>query len=155
MALITLSPILLMASRKVKFDSAVSDINQPSYAALAIVTREITVINMWAGQFFCEAFNLVVKRIVKQGRPPGTQRYHRLPSVSEDLTRSPSSGSVANGYGFPSSHGQYMGYFATFLILHLHFRHKFAPGGSFELTAFRVVIYPAIITWAGIVAYSR
>jgi dolichyldiphosphatase len=34
--------------------------------------REITIINMWAGQFFCEAFNLVIKRMVKQGRPAGT-----------------------------------------------------------------------------------
>jgi dolichyldiphosphatase len=75
--------------------------------------------------------------------------------VKEDLTRSPSSGSVANGYGFPSSHSQYMGYFATFLILHLHFRHKFASSGSYESRAFRVAIYTAIITWAGIVAYSR
>ncbi|KAI0285776.1 PAP2-domain-containing protein [Russula aff. rugulosa BPL654] len=118
LALITLSPILLM----------------PSYAALAIVTREITIINMWAGQFCCEAFNLVVKRIVKQGRPPG---------------------SVANGYGFPSSHSQYMGYFATFLILHLHFRHKFVISGSSDSTAFRIAIYTAIVAWAALVAYSR
>ena len=48
------------------------NIKQPSYAALAIFTREITIINMWVGQFGCEAFNLVVKRLVKEGRPPGT-----------------------------------------------------------------------------------
>ncbi|KAH9995435.1 PAP2-domain-containing protein [Russula compacta] len=119
MALITLSPILLMAS----------------YAALAILMRELTVINMWAGQFCCEAFNLVIKRMVKQGRPAG---------------------SVANGYGFPSSHSQYMGYFATFLILHLHFRHNFAPSGFWIVDkAFRPSVYFALIAWTGIVAYSR
>jgi len=118
MALITLSPILLMAS----------------YAALAIFMREMTVINMWAGQFCCEAFNLVLKRMVKQGRPPD---------------------SVANGYGFPSSHSQYMGYFATFLILHLHFKHKFSSHGSSDSTGFRAWAYIAIIAWAVIVAYSR
>jgi dolichyldiphosphatase len=118
MALITLSPILLMAS----------------YAALAVFMREITVINMWAGQFFCEAFNLVIKRMVKQGRPAG---------------------SVANGYGFPSSHSQYMGYFATFLILHLHFRHKFGLRDSSESILFRALAYIVLIAWASIVAYSR
>lgn len=75
--------------------------------------------------------------------------------VKEDLTRSPSSGSVGTGYGFPSSHSQYMGYFSTFLILHLHFRHKFASNGSSESTASRVAIYTVIVTWAAIVAYSR
>jgi len=114
MALITLSPILLMAS----------------YAVLAIFTREITIINMWAGQFCCEGLNLAIKRIVKQGRPPG---------------------SVGNGYGFPSSHSQYMGYFATFLILHLHFRHKFALVDQ----VIRALVYSALIAWAVAVAYSR
>ena len=75
--------------------------------------------------------------------------------IKEDLTRSPSLGSVANGYGFPSSHSQYMGYFATFLILHLHFRHKFVMRGSSDSTAFRIAIYTAIVAWAALVAYSR
>jgi len=65
-------------------------------------------------------------------------------------------GSVGNGYGFPSSHSQYMGYFATFLILHLHFRHKFAPNGVWIIDqAVRALVYIAIITLAGIVAYTR
>ena len=45
---------------------------QASYAVLVIFTREITIINMWAGQFCCEGLNFVVKRLVKEGRPPGT-----------------------------------------------------------------------------------
>ncbi|KAI9459023.1 PAP2-domain-containing protein [Russula earlei] len=119
MALITLSPILLMAS----------------YAALAIFWREITVINMWAGQFCCEALNLVIKRLLKQGRPPG---------------------SVGNGYGFPSSHSQYMGYFATFLILHFHFRHKISTNGYWMTDkTLRTSVYSIIVTWAVTVAYSR
>ncbi|KAI9458207.1 PAP2-domain-containing protein [Lactarius psammicola] len=119
MALITLSPILLMSS----------------YAVLAVFTREITIINMWVGQFCCEGFNFVVKRLVKEGRPPG---------------------SVGNGYGFPSSHSQYMGYFATFLILHLHFKHKFGPSGYRIVDqATQASVYLAIVTWAITVAYSR
>lgn len=65
-------------------------------------------------------------------------------------------GSVGNGYGFPSSHSQNMGYFATFLILHLHFRHTFAPSGSWIVDkAIRVFAYFVIVSWAGVVAYSR
>ncbi|KAI9440618.1 PAP2-domain-containing protein [Lactarius indigo] len=122
MALITLSPILLMASRS-------------SYAALAVVTREFTIINMWIGQFCCEGFNFVVKRLVKEGRPPG---------------------SVGNGYGFPSSHSQNMGFFATFLILHLHFKHKFRPSGSRIVNqAVQALVYLTIVAWATTVAYTR
>ncbi|KAF7430930.1 hypothetical protein PC9H_006645 [Pleurotus ostreatus] len=53
LALITLSPILLM----------------PAYAALCVQTRELTIIVMWAGQWACEGLNWVLKRAVKQQRP--------------------------------------------------------------------------------------
>jgi len=53
LALLTLSPILLM----------------PAYAVLAVQTRELTIINMWAGQLLSEVLNLVVKHIVKEERP--------------------------------------------------------------------------------------
>ena len=63
---------------------------------------------------------------------------------------------MGNGYGFPSSHSQNMGYFATFLILHLHFRHTFTPSGSWIVDkAIRVFAYFVIVSWAGVVAYSR
>ncbi|KAJ7105455.1 PAP2-domain-containing protein [Mycena crocata] len=119
LALITLSPILLM----------------PAYAALAVQTREYLIIMMWAGQFAGEVLNLVLKHAIKQGRP---------------------SYSAANGYGFPSSHSQYMGYFASFLMLHLYFRHRFATTGYKVLDwAWRAAIYTALAAWAFIVAYSR
>ena len=65
-------------------------------------------------------------------------------------------GSVGNGYGFPSSHSQYMGYFATFLILHLYSKHKFAPSGYRIVNqASQASVYLAIVAWAITVAYSR
>nr|GAT47259.1 predicted protein [Mycena chlorophos] len=119
LALITLSPILLM----------------PAYAALAVQTREYVVLVMWAGQLVGEVLNLVIKHSVKQARP---------------------SYSSANGYGFPSSHSQYMGYFAAFLMLHLYFRHRFASTGSKLLdVAWRLTVYSALIAWTATVAYSR
>jgi len=119
LALITLSPILLMAA----------------YAALAVQTRELTIITMWAGQLLCEGFNWFLKRAIKQDRPID---------------------SLGNGYGFPSSHSQYMAFFATFLLCHLHFRHRFASSDYPVLDrAWRVLLYVGVQGWAVLVAYSR
>ncbi len=63
---------------------------------------------------------------------------------------------VGKGYGFPSSHSQYMTYFATFLILHLYFRHRFATTGYWIVDKlWRIALYLALILWAGSVCYSR
>ncbi|KAH7921235.1 PAP2-domain-containing protein [Leucogyrophana mollusca] len=121
LALLTLSPILLM----------------PAYAVLAVQTRELTIINMWAGQLLSEGLNLVLKHAIKQERPAGNNLH-------------------LNGYGFPSSHSQYMGFFATFLICHLYYRHRFASTGSPLVDQlWRLFVYTALIAWAVIVAYSR
>ncbi|KAG2137621.1 uncharacterized protein EDB93DRAFT_1091072 [Suillus bovinus] len=121
LALLTLSPILLM----------------PAYAVLAVYTRELTIINMWAGQFLSEGLNLVLKRIIKEERPADSQLH-------------------LNGYGFPSSHSQYMGYFSAFLICHVYFRHRFASTGFTVLDQLcRIVVYLGLVTWCAIVAYSR
>jgi dolichyldiphosphatase len=49
-----------------------------------------------------------------------------------------------------------MAYFATFLILHLHFRHRFVSTGVRILDRlFRLILHVAFISWAAIVAYSR
>lgn len=66
------------------------------------------------------------------------------------------SDSLSNGYGFPSSHSQYMAYFSSFLIMHLFFRHRFISCGYRFLDAlWRLVIYLGLIAWAGVVCYSR
>ncbi|KAH0836761.1 PAP2 superfamily-domain-containing protein [Lanmaoa asiatica] len=121
LALFTLSPILLM----------------PAYAALAVQTRELTIINMWAGQLFSEALNWILKHIIKEERPNGSNLH-------------------LNGYGFPSSHSQYMGYFGAFLICHVYFRHRFASCGYPLLDqAFRLIVYLCVLSWVVLVAYSR
>ena len=56
LALLTLSPILLMAS----------------YASLAIFTRELTILIMWAGQLLCEVTNYLLKYLFKHPRPNGS-----------------------------------------------------------------------------------
>ncbi|KZT69335.1 PAP2-domain-containing protein [Daedalea quercina L-15889] len=90
---------------------------------------------MWAGQMLCEALNWVIKHVVQEERP-----HHEL----------------GEGFGFPSSHSQWMGYFATFLLSHLTFRHRFAPTGwRIVDVLWRSAVYMGLIGWALAVAYSR
>ncbi|KIO30070.1 hypothetical protein M407DRAFT_5887 [Tulasnella calospora MUT 4182] len=119
LALFTLFPILLFAS----------------YAALVVVTRELTVGLMLIGQLANEVLNSFIKEYFKHERPLLTH---------------------GSGYGFPSSHSQYMGFFSTFLILHFAIRHRFNSNGSTILDGLlRLAIVCALILWAGLVAYSR
>ncbi|KAH7915271.1 hypothetical protein BJ138DRAFT_147648 [Hygrophoropsis aurantiaca] len=121
LAVLTLSPILLM----------------PAYAVLTVQTRELTIINMWAGQLISEGLNLVLKHVIKQERPADAKLH-------------------LNGYGFPSSHSQFMGFFATFLICHLYYRHRFiSTGWPLIDQLWRLFVYSALIIWAVGVAYSR
>ncbi|KZS94780.1 PAP2-domain-containing protein [Sistotremastrum niveocremeum HHB9708] len=107
----------------------------PAYASAALLTRELVIIEMWLGQFACEGANWILKRMIKQERP--------LESAGQ-------------GYGFPSSHSQYMGYFATFLCCHFIFRHRFSSLGHPFIDFIRTsAVHAIIITWAGLVCYSR
>lgn len=60
------------------------------------------------------------------------------------------------GYGFPSSHSQFMAYFSTFLICHLYFQHKPSSTGSVILDRLlRLCAYLGLFVWTGTVAFSR
>lgn len=76
----------------------------------------------------------------------------------EDLWLMPPSTLVdmGSGYGFPSSHSQWMGYFASFLLCHFTFRHRFSSTGYPLLDGlFELALYVAITAWSCAVAYSR
>jgi dolichyldiphosphatase len=126
---------------------------QASYAALAVQTRELLVIVMWAGQLFGELLNWGIKRAIKQDRPirGAFKCYFWGFILNLSLLES-----IGNGYGFPSSHSQYMAYFASFLICHLYFRHQFpSTGYSFLDFTWRMTVYAVLLGWSGLVAYSR
>ncbi|KAG8961937.1 hypothetical protein FRC03_004801 [Tulasnella sp. 419] len=106
-----------------------------SYAALIVFNRELTIINMLIGQLSNEALNYVIKESIQVERP------------FQDH---------GSGYGFPSSHSQYMGYFATFLIFHLLSSHTFPTHGYRVVDGIQTVaVCFALLLWAGTVAYSR
>lgn len=74
------------------------------YVTLIWSTREAEVALMFAGQLACEAANFVLKRLIKEERP---SRIHR----------------TGKGYGMPSSHAQFVAFWAVAMALFLLVRH--------------------------------
>ncbi|PYH92976.1 PAP2-domain-containing protein [Aspergillus ellipticus CBS 707.79] len=106
------------------------------YVTLIWASREAEVILMFAGQMGCEALNFVLKRIIKEERPKQM---------------------LGKGYGMPSSHAQFMAYFAIYAGLFLVFRHSPVlahSGAAFHLLA-RVLLALILSLGAGAVAVSR
>ncbi|TQB69562.1 hypothetical protein MPDQ_001691 [Monascus purpureus] len=79
------------------------------YVSLIWVSREVEVLLMFAGQLGCEAVNFALKRVIKEERPQ--QMYGK-------------------DYGMPSSHAQFVAYFAVYLCLFLFFRRTPAQPSS-------------------------
>lgn len=75
------------------------------YLSWFIVTREVEPCIMAAGQVVNDVLNNLVKNYVKQPRPV------QFVGFQENGLRS--------GYGMPSAHSQFMGFFATYLLLRL------------------------------------
>ncbi|EOO01526.1 putative dolichyl pyrophosphate phosphatase protein [Phaeoacremonium minimum UCRPA7] len=75
------------------------------YATLIWSSREAEVALMFAGQLGCEAVNFILKRIIKEERPPKIQI-------------------TGKGYGMPSSHAQFVAFWAVSLTLFLLVRHR-------------------------------
>lgn len=70
-----------------------------SYVTIILLRRELTFINALFGQLACEGFNWALKRLIKQPRPTGH---------------------LGAGYGMPSSHSQFLGFFAAFFLSHFY-----------------------------------
>ncbi|KAL3432802.1 phosphatidic acid phosphatase type 2/haloperoxidase [Aspergillus tetrazonus] len=102
------------------------------YVTLVWASREVEVGLMFAGQLVCEALNFALKRIIKEERPK--QMFGK-------------------GYGMPSSHAQFVAFFAIYLTLFLIFRH--APNGANQSILFRMVASLGITLGASAVAVSR
>ena len=73
-----------------------------TYATLIWSSREMEILLMFAGQMACEALNWVLKRYIREDRP--TQM-------------------MGKGYGMPSSHAQFVAYFAVYIGLWVVVRH--------------------------------
>ncbi|KAF2462326.1 PAP2 superfamily-domain-containing protein [Lineolata rhizophorae] len=76
------------------------------YATLLWSSREAEIGLMFAGQLACEALNWLLKRYIKEERPRQMN---------------------GKGYGMPSSHAQFVAFFAVSLALFLLLRHNPPP----------------------------
>ncbi|KAK4228210.1 PAP2 superfamily-domain-containing protein [Podospora fimiseda] len=79
------------------------------YITLLYSTREAEVFLLFLGQLTNEAINFVLKRLIKEERPSHI--------ISSTLT-------INKAYGMPSSHAQYMAFWAVALGLFLCVRHR-------------------------------
>ncbi|KAI9747011.1 MAG: hypothetical protein M1815_004733 [Lichina confinis] len=106
------------------------------YATLIWSTREVEILSMFVGQMACEALNWGLKRWIKEERPK--QMYGK-------------------GYGMPSSHAQFVTFFATHLALFLLLRHRpHSTAGHGALSwGTRVALSMLVVAGAGAVAVSR
>ncbi|EPQ26403.1 uncharacterized protein PFL1_06051 [Pseudozyma flocculosa PF-1] len=68
-----------------------------SYITIILYRRELTFINALIGQLSCEGLNWLLKRLIRQPRPTAD---------------------FGSGYGMPSSHSQFLGFFAAFFLAH-------------------------------------
>ncbi len=95
---------------------------------------------MFAGQLACEAINFCLKRIIREERPKSMH---------------------GNGYGMPSSHAQFVAFFAVHLTLFLLLRHKprrFDDGKGYHnpmTLATRAGLSVLTMAGAAAVAWSR
>ncbi|OJJ04730.1 hypothetical protein ASPVEDRAFT_86113 [Aspergillus versicolor CBS 583.65] len=102
------------------------------YVTLVWATREVEVGLMFAGQLACEALNFALKRIIKEERPKEM---------------------FGKGYGMPSSHAQFVAFFAVYMGLFLMFRHS--PNHQNKGIIFRIIASIGISLGAIAVAVSR
>lgn len=73
-----------------------------TYATLIWSSREMEILLMFSGQMACEGLNWVLKRYIKEDRPAQM---------------------LGKGYGMPSSHAQFVAFFAVYLGLWVVVRH--------------------------------
>lgn len=104
-----------------------------SYVTTLYVRREWETAYMFAGQLGCEALNWVLKRLIKQERPSSAL-------------------GIGKGYGMPSSHAQFMGYFAAYLCVHILARPTHSFNRSLPVMLVRLT---AVVTVAVLVCASR
>ncbi|KAF9346647.1 hypothetical protein BGX26_001837 [Mortierella sp. AD094] len=98
------------------------------YAAVIATSRDLKPLVMLGGQLANELLNLILKRLVKQARPT---EY------------------LGDGYGMPSSHSQFMAYFATYTVI-IMCRRGIEPG-----TIIPQAVCAVVTMWSALVVYSR
>ncbi|KAG4095995.1 PAP2-domain-containing protein [Neocallimastix lanati (nom. inval.)] len=99
-----------------------------AYTSVILARRELIIIFTLIGQLLNELFNTIIKHIIKQPRPENA---------------------ALTSYGMPSSHSQFMFFFATYCILYMFLKLKM------NNNLWKFLISVGLIIVASTVAYSR
>ncbi|KAH3686032.1 hypothetical protein WICPIJ_003032 [Wickerhamomyces pijperi] len=105
------------------------------YLSWFLTTREVEPVIMAAGQVVNDIINNVAKNHIKQVRPYNFEGFQ--------------ASGLRSGYGMPSAHSQFMGFFATYLILRIWIQWK----GLSVLRKIISTISLGALSWC--VMYSR
>ncbi|KAK0546377.1 hypothetical protein OC861_004706 [Tilletia horrida] len=109
-----------------------------AYTTIILYRRELTFINALLGQLGCEAVNWGLKRLIRQPRP----HDH-----------------IGDGYGFPSSHSQFVGFFAAFFVCHFVLHHPPPRKPRTLINTMRriehAIAIALIVVLSALVCYSR
>jgi len=109
---------------------------------------------MFAGQMGCEALNFALKRIIREERPK--RRWAVVTLGMHMLTKVGNPEMFGKGYGMPSSHAQFVAFFAIYLSLFLLLRHTPDVGNSQAYgLVIRAILGLGLCLGAGAVATSR
>ncbi|XP_070532410.1 dolichyldiphosphatase 1-like [Ptychodera flava] len=110
-----------------------------SFVTLIAFRRELHTITFFGGLVLSELVNWVLKNIIRQPRPC---RGHDV---------------VFSEYGMPSSHSQFMWFFAIYLVLFVYIRIQYTSSSSSSIIdiAWKHVVSVGALVVAAIVCYSR
>ncbi|KAJ3286082.1 Dolichyldiphosphatase 1 [Rhizoclosmatium sp. JEL0117] len=103
-----------------------------SYATLIAARRDLYIASICLGQLIGEVLNLALKKLIKEPRPTAI---------------------LGGGYGMPSSHSQFMAYFATCVILHLYLKTSYKSKLWKHLIAFATLLLAASVQYSRIHLY--
>lgn len=109
-----------------------------SYVTIILYRRELTFLNALVGQLGCEGVNWGLKRLIRQPRPHSN---------------------LGKGYGMPSSHSQFLGFFCAFFLAHFWLHHPKPANPPTLVNAMRrfehLCAIVAIVTLTAMTCYSR
>ncbi|CCF58982.1 hypothetical protein KAFR_0F03860 [Kazachstania africana CBS 2517] len=109
------------------------------YLSWLIITREIESVIVACGQLSNEVLNKILKKLIKENRPYGITSLHYNSTINFNM---------GPGYGMPSAHSQFVGFFTVYFLLRIKYKWKFVPVDH--------ILYSTLIATLGaLVCFSR
>ncbi|XP_014664444.1 PREDICTED: dolichyldiphosphatase 1-like isoform X2 [Priapulus caudatus] len=107
------------------------------FVTLILFRRDLHTLSFFVGQLCCEVVGFVLKNIIQESRPS----FHNH-------------GTTFTHYGMPSSHSQFMWFFATYTLFFLFVRLR-RTGNFVTDTVWRAGIVVVVFLAAFLVSYGR